>query len=387
MKLSDIPSKFSIPFANAAGAGYIRAIPTAPTGVAGQASLQEGFPPANSSPVSAGGVPPFGQDFNGILNKSTSWNWWAGTGAFPPYDPAWQTIVGGYAKSSIVSSLVEDGLFWLSLADDNVTNPDTGGAGWYVFSRIITSNKDIYVSPTGSDSNNGLSPATALLTLQAAVNLAYSYGPISFTVTIHAADSLTYNSAIGPNRPGPSIAFIGNAGTPANVQINGGASNCVSISGPNTATITGFTVTNTGVSVPAILASGGATVTCAGNRSLSCGGSVFQAVQATMVCGSHTFAGDAKEAWVATAGANLSLNASAVYTFSTALTFSTATAQSSSGGSLQVSSSTPSFVNPGNVTGSRYFADLNGIINTLGGGANFFPGTIAGTTQTGGQYA
>lgn len=39
------------------------------------------------------------------------------------------------------------------------------------------------------------------------------------------------------------------------------------------------------------------------------------------------------------------------------------------------------------VTGSRYSAILNGVINTNGGGATFFPGTIAGSTATGGQYA
>lgn len=39
------------------------------------------------------------------------------------------------------------------------------------------------------------------------------------------------------------------------------------------------------------------------------------------------------------------------------------------------------------VTGTRYAASVNGVIDTNGGGASFFPGTIAGTTATGGQYA
>jgi hypothetical protein len=41
----------------------------------------------------------------------------------------------------------------------------------------------------------------------------------------------------------------------------------------------------------------------------------------------------------------------------------------------------------GTITGTRYAASLNGVINTSGGGANFFPGDVAGTTATGGQYA
>ncbi|MDR1125864.1 MAG: hypothetical protein LBM64_07380, partial [Deltaproteobacteria bacterium] len=40
----------------------------------------------------------------------------------------------------------------------------------------------------------------------------------------------------------------------------------------------------------------------------------------------------------------------------------------------------------GNVTGKRYSVSGNSICTTAGGGATFFPGTIAGTTDTGGQY-
>ena len=45
------------------------------------------------------------------------------------------------------------------------------------------------------------------------------------------------------------------------------------------------------------------------------------------------------------------------------------------------------FFTAGTPTGKRYAARLNGTINTQGGGANFFPGTLAGTNVTGGQYA
>jgi len=38
-------------------------------------------------------------------------------------------------------------------------------------------------------------------------------------------------------------------------------------------------------------------------------------------------------------------------------------------------------------TGIRYNATLNAVINVNGGGANYFPGSIAGATGTGGQYA
>ncbi|AYO83568.1 hypothetical protein EBB05_15695 [Methylobacterium brachiatum] len=40
----------------------------------------------------------------------------------------------------------------------------------------------------------------------------------------------------------------------------------------------------------------------------------------------------------------------------------------------------------GSATGTRYYSAANGIINTNGGGANFFPGSVAGSTALGGQY-
>jgi hypothetical protein len=42
----------------------------------------------------------------------------------------------------------------------------------------------------------------------------------------------------------------------------------------------------------------------------------------------------------------------------------------------------------GSATGQRYSANLGGIINTSGGGASYFPGSTAGTNNSGsGQYA
>lgn len=40
----------------------------------------------------------------------------------------------------------------------------------------------------------------------------------------------------------------------------------------------------------------------------------------------------------------------------------------------------------GSVTGQRYLAASNGVINTESQGTSIFPGTIAGTTSSGGQY-
>jgi hypothetical protein len=39
------------------------------------------------------------------------------------------------------------------------------------------------------------------------------------------------------------------------------------------------------------------------------------------------------------------------------------------------------------VTATRYTASMNATINSYGGGAGYFPGSAAGSTATGGQYA
>jgi hypothetical protein len=41
----------------------------------------------------------------------------------------------------------------------------------------------------------------------------------------------------------------------------------------------------------------------------------------------------------------------------------------------------------GSATGLRYNVSLNGIIQTFGSGASYLPGSVPGTSATGGQYA
>ncbi|NTF54939.1 hypothetical protein G6L12_08535 [Agrobacterium rhizogenes] len=126
MKLSDIPSKFAIPFGASAGGGFIRTIPQASQiGTQdGAASLTDGFPPVTFLPVGSGGTPPWGQDFNGILNQITEWSQWQNAGGLVIYDSTFSTSIGGYPKGAILASSASPGFIWMSTADDNTTNPD-----------------------------------------------------------------------------------------------------------------------------------------------------------------------------------------------------------------------------------------------------------------------
>lgn len=136
MDAVDIPSKFNIPFASAAVAPYVRTIPqSSQIGVqAGAASLTDGFPPVTFDGPGAGGTPPYGEDFNGILKQITQWARWQAAGGTVPYDATFQAAVNGYPKGAFVASAVTFGLFFFSQVDGNTSNPDVGGANWTQFS-------------------------------------------------------------------------------------------------------------------------------------------------------------------------------------------------------------------------------------------------------------
>lgn len=128
MLASQAPARIPLPFA---ASGSKNAIPTgSQIGItAGRASLQDGFPPLTFTPLAAGGVPPAGADFNGILNMITAMQQWQSAGGSFKYDSAFSTAVGGYPKGAVLSKIGNDG-FWTSTVDANTTNPDAGGMGW-----------------------------------------------------------------------------------------------------------------------------------------------------------------------------------------------------------------------------------------------------------------
>lgn len=132
MQYSQLPTKFQIAFASGAGAGYIRAIPTASQiGINnGAASLTDGFVPLNFQPVGSGGIPPSGQDFNGILNQITAWCRAQAAGQLTTFDPTFSGAIGGYPMFAVLASTTP-GVMWISTADNNTTNPDgSSSSGW-----------------------------------------------------------------------------------------------------------------------------------------------------------------------------------------------------------------------------------------------------------------
>lgn len=132
MQLSNIPTKIPVPFASDADGSHKRTIPASTPVEPGGATYQYGWQNINFLPTESGGVPPFGQDFNGVLEQITQWLRWSQAGGPTTYDSTFQTGIGGYPQGSVVQSAATSGLYWVSTAENNVTNPDTGGAGWSV---------------------------------------------------------------------------------------------------------------------------------------------------------------------------------------------------------------------------------------------------------------
>lgn len=155
MQASNAPTKSAVPFANS---GTKNTIPVASQiGVTpGLASFTDGFPPLTMTPLVAGGVPPYGADFNGILNFLSSAVRWGQAGGSYSYDATFSTAIGGYPKGAVLVNSGATGL-WMSTADNNTNNPDTGGANWVspLSGRLLRTSVYAIVSGTQMVSVNG----------------------------------------------------------------------------------------------------------------------------------------------------------------------------------------------------------------------------------------
>lgn len=98
---------------------------------AGLASFTDGFPPATRAPVASGGIPPYGEDMNGILNQlSTPIQWQQAGGAYP-YSSAFAAAIGGYPLAGRTYSSDGSG-YWLNTTAGNTNDPENTAApnGW-----------------------------------------------------------------------------------------------------------------------------------------------------------------------------------------------------------------------------------------------------------------
>lgn len=120
------PVQITVPFATS---GLKNAIPGAANPITGNAGYDLGFPAINMTPKIAGGIPPFGQDFNGVFFDVTTAIQYLEAGGSFPYSSTFSTAIGGYPLGAIVSRTDGSGL-WRNTVANNTTNPETFGANW-----------------------------------------------------------------------------------------------------------------------------------------------------------------------------------------------------------------------------------------------------------------
>jgi len=145
------PTKFAAIWANDESASFVtQPIPTG-SQPAGRASLNDGFPQICFTNPNAGGIPPDGRDFNGILYMLTAAAQFQQAGGIYKWDSVFSAAVGGYPLGAVVAHATVVGFFWLNGTANNTTNPDAGGVGWTGFtiaSQIATGGQLGFTSAT-----------------------------------------------------------------------------------------------------------------------------------------------------------------------------------------------------------------------------------------------
>lgn len=408
MQLNQIPTKFQIPFAADASTSFIRNIPKASQiGIqGGAASLNDGFPPLCFIPIGSGGIPPFGQDFNGILNQITLWNQWQQLGGAIQYDSTFQAAVGGYPQGALVMSAITIGLLWLCIVDNNITNPDQGGAGWVRWGKSVLSTSFTYFvdAAAGNDTTGIGSLSAPWQSLQRAWNWVQGNLDLAgqFTVTINCTGNFTTglnaagtvtgcasaSNVVFNFTSGSSVAVVNNSG----ITINNGAQLTLGSTG------TPLLITCSGSGIGLGI---GITVVGASNLTLGNGINFGACFGGHMACGegstilaanSYTISGGAPEHVLMFQGGgffSFSQSTSQVISLVGTPNFSVAFIFVQSPGFVIINSA--SFPNAvtfsGAATGQRYRISLNGIVFTnTNANPTYLPGNIAGATTFGGQY-
>ena len=403
MLASAIPTKFSIPFANGAGGGYIRTIPTASQiGITnGAASLTDGFPPVTFLPVGAGGTPPFGQDFNGLLNQISAWNQWQGAGGPVKYDATFSAAIGGYPAGATIQSAVTFALVWVSLVDNNTSNPDTGGANWASFNitnltnvrTILTANANYYVNAsTGNDTTGTGSIGAPWQTLQKAGN--YIQANIDgggHTVTVNCTGAFTAGLAMSAAFVGCAPIFSFTSGS----TVSATNSSCFFCNAPGaafsvtTASGTNVVLTATGVGVvqgAGILAGAGGIINFNNVNFGACAQYHIIGNDGNATCtGSYTISGAAPTHIQGSNQGSVNFTvAGTTVTLTGTPAFSSSFATCTAAGLISCYGTTVTF--SGSATGKRYNALDVSYINTAAAGSTFFPGNVAGTAQNTWNY-
>lgn len=329
-------------------------------------------------------------------------------GPKPIRHPADNTeLSAGELRQNAIACFIFDGTFFHLVWTSGGAASVSGGTIY------LTKPLDFYVDANaGSDSYDGLASSFTsgtihgpFKTLQKASNVINPYNLNGFGVGVHVADG-NYGAFTLPSPSGTgTVTWTGNTSTPANCLIYTDNYTAVAGSQIGNQTMSGFKTKSSGTwsvhndPLCCIYLSGnmstltlgpmefggspGAMVSCGRSAQIyfNNGGTQFT------VSGSST----GNPGWIgafcyAFMGGNIGNNTlnPPVVTISAAISVQQGWMVAAINANAQQYAT---YNNPGNVTGPKYNATLNGVINSSGSGVNYYPGSVAGTLASGGQYA
>ena len=243
----------------------------------------------------------------------------------------------------------------------------------------LTANRTYFVNAsTGNDSNNGLSAGSPFLTIGAAVNAVAALEIAPFTVTINVAAG-TYTSTVTLPAVTGSVTITGSTSSPSTRVINVSGNPCIRALDPNRNwTVEGFRLINNDRAIdanPGFVAIGDIEFNVSFIPIMARNGGVVDgAVRSFTVLSQPISFTQATQGTLLMRNSTITLNSTFSY----------------SAGFIAIDSlSYAEFISAsfsGSAAGRRYIVSTNSVINTSGGGANFFPGNSAGVSSTGGQY-
>lgn len=274
-----------------------------------------------------------------------------------------------FTKDQLVS-LIYDGTTWVLVGDEIVPS----------ISPIV------YVRPDGNDNNSGRAntAAEALKTISAAIKALKRYVLSDAEGVIQLGSPGNY-AAPGSVSVNGTISIVGNPAAIEGyiIENSSGDSNLVNVAA-GTVNLIGVKLRNVS-SASAVL--GGVSGGRAKTENTVLESTISSALIASVAYGgaitlnnNTIIRGSALSALRAATGGQILVGGT--ITFESAV-YSDATAYASTGGGIFASTSGAA---AGSATGKRYSAITNAVITVAGGGVNFFPGTVAGTTANGGYY-
>lgn len=174
-------------------------------GFPGNASLNDGFTPANMTPLNQSGLPMSGPDLQGILFIISSTAAAVSAGQLRnPFDATYAGLIGGYAQGAEVQDATNLLQRWTSAIAANSTDPATTPANWISSTPLLSAS----APAAGTHADNVLA------------------GPSDFILDIStAAGAITLNGFVAQrdgqklviSNTGASLLTIGNlAGTVGN---------------------------------------------------------------------------------------------------------------------------------------------------------------------------